>query len=451
MNACIVVVDDQKTQRDMLGRFLKKCGFTVHLAETAPAALAIVEKKTVDIVVSDQKMPGMSGLELAASIHALYPTVAVIIVTAFGSIDDAVTAMKEHVEDYITKPVDLDRLKELIDNIIEKQQRVRDNEALQEKLAAPLSFRGCIYESESMEAVMSRAARAAESHATVLVTGESGTGKELVARAIHECGARKDRNFVAVNCSALPETLIESELFGHEKGAFTGADRKHIGRFEQAEGGTLFLDEVGDIPPQVQVKLLRVLQEKCFERVGGRESLAADVRIVAATNRDLEAAIADGEFRDDLYFRLNVVHIDIPPLRKRKNDIPALTEHFLARYANEHGRDINAVSAEALDALVKYTFPGNVRELANIIEQAVVLSRGDTITKLDLPMRVSVDTDTGVEDGLSLDDKVARLEKQSIEKALNDSGGNKSAAARLLGISEHKVRYLMKKHGMTQG
>jgi len=281
----------------------------------------------------------------------------------------------------------------------------------------------------------------------VLITGESGTGKELVARAIHETSGKKDAPFVAVNCSAIPESLIESELFGHEKGAFTGADRRRIGRFEQADGGTLFLDEIGDIPLQVQVKLLRALQERTVERVGGDVAIHVDVRIIAATNKNLEKEIENGSFRDDLFYRINVVHIDIPPLRKRRADIPVLAEHFLKVYALEHGKDVCTLTSEALDTLVKYSFPGNVRELGNIIEQAVVLSRGDTITLLDFPMRVSKETETAPDESLSLEDRLADIERKALHKALRESNGNKSAAARILGISEHKVRYLVKKYG----
>ena len=298
-----------------------------------------------------------------------------------------------------------------------------------------------------MKQVMSMVARAAGSRATVLITGESGTGKELVARAVHQASDRKNGPFVAVNCSAVPENLIESELFGHEKGAFTGAERRRIGRFEQAGGGTLFLDEIGDIPLQAQVKLLRVLQERSFVRVGGDNTIEVDVRIAAATNRDLESDVAKGVFREDLYYRINVVHIDLPPLRKRKADIPVLADHFLKTYADEHGKNVRGLSPEALDALVKYAFPGNIRELGNIIEQAVVLTRGETISLSDLPMRVPENERCAFDDSLNLDDRIAELEKVSLWKALRESDGNKSAAARVLGVSEHKVRYLLKKYG----
>ena len=280
----------------------------------------------------------------------------------------------------------------------------------------------------------------------MLVTGESGTGKELVARAIHELSDHREGPFVTVNCSAVPENLIESELFGHEKGAFTGADRRRIGKFEQADGGTLFLDEIGEIPLHVQVKLLRVLQERSFERVGGNETIDVDVRIITATNRNLDDEVEKGTFRQDLFYRLNVVGIELPPLRDRKSDIPILAEYFIKLYAKNHAKTIHSLTPEALDCLIKYPFPGNVRELGNIIEQAVVLSRGDIITVRDLPLRVYTGEEKSV-GNLGLEEKVVELERDSLRKALSETGGNKSAAARSLGISERKIRYMLKKYG----
>lgn len=446
MNASILITDDEAVQREMLGGYLEKKGFTVHLAASGKEALSVIAEKTVDILISDQKMPGMSGIELAGEVRRNHPNVTVVIVTAFGSIDDAVSAMKSGVEDYVTKPVNLEELDILIGRILEKRALVRENENLREQLRKKPDVPGIVYISEKMEEVVSMAARAAESSATVLVTGESGTGKELVARAIHELSTRREGPFVAVNCSAVPENLIESELFGHEKGAFTGAERRRIGRFEQADGGTLFLDEIGDIPLLVQVKLLRVLQERNFERVGGDETVSVDVRIVAATNRNLAEEVGAGTFRDDLFYRLNVVGIEIPPLRARKSDIPLLVEHFIGHYAGIHGKSIRSVTPEALDRLVKYPFPGNVRELGNIIEQAVVLTRGDVITVRDLPVRLSAGEEKTHGDG-GLEEQVEALEREALARALRESGGNQSAAARLLGISERKIRYMLNKYG----
>jgi len=446
MKANILIVDDEDIQREMLGGYLEKKGYDVKLASSGSMALTIIDTGHVNILITDQKMPEMSGIELAAKVHEEHPNISVLIMTAFGSVDDAVQAMKKGVEDYLTKPINLEELELNLDRILEKQELVRENRWLKEQVRKAPDIKGIVYMSEEMEGVMSRVVRAAESHATVIITGESGTGKELVARAIHELSDRKEKPFVTVNCSAVPENLIESELFGHEKGAFTGADRLRIGRFEQAEGGTMFLDEIGEIPIQVQVKLLRVLQERSFERVGGNETISVDVRIITATNRNLNDEVEQGTFRQDLFYRLNVIGIELPPLRDRKSDIPVLVEYFIKLYAKNHAKTIDSLTPEALDCLIKYPFPGNVRELGNIIEQAVVLSRGDSITVRDLPLMVC----TGVEKtagNLSLEEKVAELEKTSLRKALRETGGNKSAAARSLGISERKIRYMLKKHG----
>ena len=449
MKAAVLIVDDEEIQREMLGGYLRKKGYSVHVASSGPEALDIIGETTIDIAISDQKMPEMDGLELAGKIRTNHPNISIIMLTAYGSIDDAVRAMKKGVEDYLTKPLNLDELDVILDRILEKRELVRENELLREQVRKAPHIPGIVYLSAAMEGVMSKVVRAAESRATVLITGESGTGKELVARAVHELSDRKDRHFVAVNCSSVPDNLIESELFGHEKGAFTGADRLRIGRFEQADGGTLFLDEISEVPQSVQVKLLRVLQERAFERVGGNENIRVDVRIVAATNRDLEEEVKQGRFRQDLYYRVNVVGIEIPPLRMRKGDIPILVEHFIRLYANEHGKTIRSITPETLDRLVKYPFPGNVRELGNVIEQAVVLTRGDIITARDLPMRIS-SLEGEPSDGLSLEEQVERLEKTHLFRAIKEAGGNKSAAARILGISERKIRYMLKKYGSEE-
>ena len=445
MKANILIVDDEDIQREMLGGYLEKKGYDVQLASSGSMALDIINTSTVDIMITDQKMPEMSGIELAAKVREEHPNISVLIMTAFGSVDDAVQAMKKGVEDYLTKPINLEELELNLYRVLEKQQLVRENEWLKEQVRKAPDIKGLVYISEAMEGVMSRVTRAAESYATVLITGESGTGKELVARAIHKLSDRKEEPFVTVNCSAVPENLIESELFGHEKGAFTGADRLRIGRFEQAEGGTLFLDEIGEVPLQAQVKLLRVLQERSFERVGGNETISVDVRIITATNRNLGDEVEKGTFRQDLFYRLNVVGIELPPLRDRKSDIPVLVEYFIKLYAKNHAKTIYSLTPEALDCLIKYPFPGNVRELGNIIEQAVVLSRGDIVTIRDMPLRIC----TGEEKprgNLSLKEKVEELERASLRKALRETGGNKSAAARSLGISERKIRYMLKKY-----
>ncbi len=463
MKASILIVDDEKVQREMLGGYIRKKGHEVRLAASGEEALDTLLDTHVDIVITDQKMPGMTGIELAAKLYEECPTIATVVLTAFGTISDAVRAMRNGVEDYLTKPVDLEELDVIIDKILDKRQLIRENEWLKEQIGSTIKTPGIVYVSDSMKSVMSRVARAAESRATVLITGESGVGKELVARAVHGAGDRRDKPFVTVNCSAIPETLMESELFGHEKGAFTGADRRRIGRFEQADSGTIFLDEIGEIPLHMQVKLLRALQEKSIERVGGNESISIDIRIIAATNRDLDEEIRQGRFRQDLYYRLNVVGVCIPPLRMRRRDIPVLTDHFIRMYSVEHGKPATSITPEALDALVKYSFPGNVRELSNIIEQAIVLSRNENITIRDFPPSVAGSRDIttldlsaqvpgypdilSLEDiaGGNLEDQVAALERASLDHALRETGGNKSAAARILGITERKLRYMLQK------
>ncbi len=447
MTARILIVDDEELQRQTLAFYLEKKGYDITTAASAVEAVEMIGANHVDIIISDQKMPGMSGLELAAHVKVNHPNISVVIITAFGSIENAVSAMKDGVEDYITKPVNLEELSLVLEKIIEKRQLVQENRQLKDAAKVMPEIPNIVYGSEAMEEVMSIAVRAAETNATVLVNGESGTGKELVARAVHELSVRNDGPFIAVNCAAIPESLIENELFGHEKGAFTGADRRHQGKFEQADKGTLFLDEIGEIPAHLQVKLLRVLQERNFQRVGGEETLTVDVRIIAATNRDLESEVSAGTFREDLFYRLNVIGIEIPPLRKRRADIPALVEHFIALYAGTHEKTIESITPEALDHLVKYQYPGNIRELGNIVEQAVVLARGNVITAADLPPRLAGAQETAADDnGDLLKSSVQELEKKKLYDTLEKTKGNKSAAARILGVSEGKVRYLLKKY-----
>ena len=352
MTARILIVDDEELQRQTLGYFLEKKGYEVLSASSGTEAVKLISANHFDIVVTDQKMPGMDGLQLACHIKENNPNIAVVIITAFGSIENAVNAMRDGVEDYITKPVNLEELSIVLLRILEKQQIVKENKLLREAALKVPRLPDIVYESEAMEEVMSIAVRSAETRATILIIGESGTGKELVARAIHELSDRKEQPFVAVNCTAIPESLIENELFGHEKGAFTGADSRYAGKFEQAHSGTLFLDEIGEIPAHAQVKLLRVLQEREFQRVGGGETVEVDVRIIAATNRDLESEVGSGSFREDLFYRLNVIGIEIPPLRKRRSDIPALVEHFMAQYTGIHEKPVESITAEALDKLV---------------------------------------------------------------------------------------------------
>jgi two-component system NtrC family response regulator len=356
--------------------------------------------------------------------------------------------MKRGAADYLTKPVDLDELEVLLERTLERRALVSENRELRQQLESRHRLEGLSTANARMAEAINLAARAAPSRATILIRGESGTGKELMARAIHHASPRSRGPMISVNVAALPETLLESELFGHQRGAFTGADREHRGRFELADGGTLFLDEIGDLPRGTQVKLLRALQEQAFQRLGSTQTVKVDVRVVAATNRDLEAMIRTGEFRDDLYYRLNVVTIDIPPLRERREDIPVLIDHFLRRFADEAHAPAKTVSREAMDRLLKYGYPGNVRELENLIHRAVVLARGQTITTRDLPLHLSELAPEPASGGSSLPDRLAELERALIVEALAEADGVQTRAARELGISERHLRYRMKKHGL---
>lgn len=448
----ILIIDDEPAQVQALAGFLKKKSFDVEKANAGLDGLKIIEKKPIDLVITDFKMPDLDGIEVLKRAKAINPDIDVIVMTAFGSIESATEAMRAGAIDYLTKPVDLDQLEIMINKALEHKQLVSENRLLREQLAEKFKFDQIISASEAMEEAINLAGRSAPSKATVLITGESGTGKELIAKAIHFASPRKDKPFLAVNCAALAENLLESELFGHEKGAFTGADRQRKGRFEMANHGTLFIDEVGEIPLTTQVKLLRVLQEQTFERVGGSEPIQVDVRIVAATNRNLEELIEDGMFREDLYYRLNVVRINIPPLRKRKSDIPLLVDYFLKKYSAENKKKMVGISKEAMDLLMKYDYPGNVRELENVIEQSVVLSRSDLISVRDLPMTVrgmrSESKKTDPFGAGTFIERVEAFEKALIDQALEQSQGVQTRAAKILGITERHLRYKLNKYGM---
>ncbi|ACD90354.1 two component, sigma54 specific, transcriptional regulator, Fis family [Chlorobium limicola DSM 245] len=451
MDYTILVVEDESVQLESIAGFLSKQGYRVLKSSRPLRALEIAGDEAVDIVLSDFRMPEMSGVELLATMKRRNPGIEVIIMTAYGSVESAIEAMKLGAADYITKPVDLHRLQIMIRNILERKQLISENRLLRTQLSERFGFQGIISQSSTMAQVMNIAGRVASSNATVLVTGETGTGKELIAKAVHFSGSRREQPFIVVNCAALPETLLESELFGHEKGAFTGADRMRRGRFEMAKGGTLFIDEVGEIPLSLQVKLLRVLQEKTYERVGSSTSLVADVRIVAATNRDLESMIREGSFRSDLYYRLNVVSIRIPPLRDRRDDIPPLIDAFIQRFSKENDKQITGISREAMDVLMKYSYPGNIRELENIVQQSVVLSRSSTITRDDLPIRVSEPyPEASGKDEMqgSFTEKVEAFEQAMILGAMKASGNVQTRAAEQLGISERHLRYKLKKYDL---
>jgi DNA-binding NtrC family response regulator len=447
----ILIVEDGKSQRDMLRDFLRSKGYDVSEAERGDKALELVRKNYFDLLLLDYKMPGMDGMAALEEVKSINPEIDVIMMTAFGTIDTAVKAIKMGAADYITKPIELEELIILIDRISERRILLKENRILREELKEKgVTTDQIVYQSQVMNELINLAARVATSNATILIEGESGTGKELVARLIHTLSPRSKKHLITVNCAALPENLLESELFGHEKGAFTGADRMRIGRFEEADGGSLFLDEIGELSPSVQIKLLRFLQEREFQRVGGNHTIRSDVRIISATNQNLEAKVKEGSFREDLFYRLNVVAIAIPPLRERKEDVGPLIDHFLEHFAAENGKQIQAVSPDARDLLLKYDYPGNVRELENIIERAVVITRRSVISIDDLPFSArspSADMNN-IWDQETLKDSLAALERQMIRNALGKASSNQTRAADLLGISERMLRYKLKKYGL---
>jgi two-component system NtrC family response regulator len=446
----ILIAEDERAQREMLSGFLVKEGHHVIVAGNGEEALARAKAHTLDLAIVDYKMPGLTGLEVLKQSKLINPRLDVVILTAFGTIDTAVEAMKAGAADYLTKPVDLDELLCVIDRIAERRTLQRENEILRQQLGEKgTSQEHIIHGSRQMAELINLAGRVAASNATVLIEGESGTGKELFARLIHRLSPRSAKPLIVVNCAALSESLIESELFGHERGAFTGATQRRVGRFEQSDGGTLFLDEIGEISPAVQVKLLRLLQEGEFQRVGGNQTLKADVRVISATNQDLGSKVKNGAFREDLYYRLNVVPIKIPPLRDRREDIPRLVEHFVARFSKENRKPIEGVSREATDQLVKYDYPGNIRELENIVERAVVISRGPTLTVGDLPFggrKPDEDNEETEGGGGALREALETLERRMVQKAIEEAGGNQSRAAESLGLSERMLRYKLKKY-----
>jgi DNA-binding NtrC family response regulator len=446
----ILVVDDEPVQREMIGGFLKKQGFEVIAADSAERALEFFRQDAFDLVLTDQKMAEMSGLELLQAVHTINAETPVILITAFGTIEAAVAALKHGAIDYLTKPLNLDELLYRIRQVSDRYRIINENRELREALQDRHRIEGIIGESGPMLEVLSIVRRVAPSEATVLIRGESGTGKELIAKAIHFGSPRARGPLVKVNCAALPEALLESELFGHEKGAFTGALTSRQGRFELANGGTIFLDEIGDLPLHLQAKLLRVLQEREFEKVGSSRPVRVNVRIMAASHRPLEDLIKAGQLREDLYYRLNVVTIFIPPLRERRSDVALLLDHFLRQYAEKNGKTIRGLTPEGRDILLRYDYPGNVRELENIIERAVVLTRDDVIGSGDLPLTVQ---ELEVADGdreTNLTVAVEALERRMIRDALARSDGIQTRAAELLGMGERALRYKLTKYGFRE-
>jgi two-component system NtrC family response regulator len=448
----ILIAEDEKTQRDLLEGFLMKEGFSVEAVANGKEVLHKLEGDFFDIALVDYKMPELDGLQTLREIRKLYPDLPVVMMTAYGTVETAVASMKEGALDYLTKPIDLDELLLMLQKVIERSNLIKENKELKIQLQERYAFPHIIYGSPKMEEVMGLVARVAPSQTTILIRGESGTGKELIANAIHYASPRAGKPWVKVSCAAIPETLLESELFGHEKGAFTGATQKRIGRFEEADGGSIFLDEIGDLSPGTQVKLLRILQDKEFQRLGSNFSLKTDVRVITATHRNLEETIKKGLFREDLYYRLDVISIALPPLRERREDIPLLIDHFLKKYSQENQKSVSEISKEARTLLLRYPYPGNVRELENLIERAVVLCRGEMITTQDLPFHIKEETPEkpwiSSKKTKSLPESLEEIERDSIIKALHQHQGIQTKAAESLGISERVLRYKMKKYGI---
>jgi len=449
----ILVVDDDNAHRTMLRTLIGGWGYAVVEADDGAAAIQKVQEQSYDLVLMDVRMVKVSGLEALDKIKAYNPAIPVIIMTAYSSVETAVDALKQGAHDYLTKPLDFEKLKITLQRAMEHTRLQEENRLLKESLGKQFDRQNIIGRSAAMIHLLETVAQVAPSEATVLITGESGTGKELIAGAIHFNSTRKKGPFVKLNCAAITETLLESELFGHEKGAFTGADRRKEGRFVLADGGSLFLDEVSEMAMTMQVKLLRVLQEREITRVGGEDTIKVDVRLIAATNKNLEDLIANGKFREDLYYRLNVVGLEIPPLQQRKEDIPLLARHFLDVFSEKNRKAIKGFTPRAMDQLIKYPWPGNVRELMNAVERAVVLSRTDYLAHADFSFvhgDAPADAQSGEETArISLDGEVSleEVEKATILKTLEAAGGNKSETARRLGITRKTLHKKLKAYG----
>ncbi len=446
MNFTILIIDDEKNIREGLSAALELDGYSVKLAANGAEGLALIEKGDIDLVITDLRMPGISGEEVLAKVRGESPGIPVIVLTGHGSIDTAVDAMRNGAYDFLTKPLSLDRLSLIVKRALAGRELEIRHSSLQQELDAKASFESIIGKSAEMQRIFQMVRKAADSKASVLITGESGTGKELIANALHNLSPRKNHPFIKVHCAALSENLLESELFGHEKGAFTGAAARKRGRFELANTGTIFLDEIGEINQNVQIKILRVLQDKRFERVGGEDTLEVDVRVIAATNRNLEEEIAQGRFREDLFYRLNVVHIQVPPLRDRKDDIPLMLNAFLDEFNRENNKSITGFDARSRSALYKYDWPGNIRQLRNCVESAVVMCSGNEITLEDLPPTVRGAAESNVIQvpvGISM----AEAEKIIIQQNLASNQGNKSKTADILGIGRKTLHRKLEEYG----
>ncbi|ULA63994.1 MAG: Regulatory protein AtoC [Nitrospira sp.] len=456
----ILVVDDEPGLRDVLSIMLNRAGYAATSVSGGEEAIEQLQKEIFDLVITDLRMPKVDGMDVLRAVKSASPETVVLIITAFATADSAVEAMKQGAYDYLTKPFQVDEVQLIVRNALEKRRLTTENILLKREMASQSSFAQLVGKSESMQKVFEVVKKIADSRGNVLICGESGTGKELVARAIHYNSMRSASPFVAVNCSAVPETLLESELFGHMKGSFSGAISNKAGLFEIANGGTIFLDEVGDTTPTIQVKLLRVIQEREFRRVGGTQDIKVDVRIVAATNKNLEKAVADGSFREDLYYRLDVIPIRLPPLRLRSGDIPLLVTHFLTRFSKESGKPAPTISPEAMQVLARHEWRGNVRELENLIERVVAFSTGGPVTDVDMRgwfhRTISPQPQGGIstdlpEDGVDLEGMINGLEKDLLLKALERTKWVKKKAARLLRLNTRSFRYRLEKYAIKGG
>lgn len=445
----ILVVDDEAIQRESLAVWLEQDGHEVDTAASGEEAIELVKKGVYALYFVDLKMPGMDGIETMAEIHALQPDASVVVITAYATVDTAISAIREGAVEYVVKPCNPREVSILVERILHLKSLERENLALREKLNERFRFHGIISRNPKVLSICDLVREVADLPSTVLIRGESGTGKEVVARAVHSAGIRGSRPFVAVSCAALAESLLESELFGHEKGAFTGASARRLGKLEVAADGTLFLDEIGDVPPKLQVDLLRVLQEREYNRVGGNELIPLRARVIAATNRDLEAEVAAGRFREDLYYRLNVIGIRIPPLRERKEDVPLLAHHFVESIALELGREVPSISEDAMDLLLDHEWPGNVRELENALERALVTAHDGVLTADDFAF---LDTARGVHGAwrFPVDVSLREVEQKAIELTLQRHAGNVKRTAEVLGIDRSTLYEKMSRYGIVR-
>lgn len=455
----ILIVDDEQSLCEFLEIFLRKQGYDTDTVLSGEEAIERLDGgHRYDLVLTDLLMPGVGGLELLDAIRERSPGTEVVLMTAYATADTALDAMKKGAFDYVQKPFKVEEIRVIVDKALRQRRLVEENRELRARVEQRYGFDRLVGGSKRMQEVFELVRRVADTRTNVLITGESGTGKDLIARALHDHSSRCDGPMVPVSCGAIPGELMESELFGHVKGAFTGADERKKGMFEAAEGGTILLDEIGEVPMSLQVKLLRVLQERRIRPVGATRESSVDVRVIAATNRDLAALVREGSFREDLYYRLNVIHVEMPALRQRREDVPLIAHHFLQRFRDEMGKPLEEFSPEAMDALLAYHFPGNVRELENIVERAATLSSTNRIELADLPPEVARPEETPgavrelctlPAEGLDLEQRLAEVERGLLQQALERTGGNRTEAARLLGISFRSLRYKVQKYGVT--